>query len=198
MQDWQPLLAAMLAFAAVFAAYAFLGRWRRRRGGQLDIGADRASATAQGHVPARVARVIDGDTVDVAIERRIVRIRLDSIDCPEDGQPWGDTARFGLIKLIGGRTVHLEIHGQDGYGRTLATIHIPRDGGGAWVNVNERMVALGHAWVMRRYYNHLPRHRRNALNRIEAWAKSRRVGLWQTENPVRPWKWRAAMRNVFR
>jgi hypothetical protein len=30
-----------------------------------------------------------------------------------------------------------------------------RDGGATMVNVNERMVVLGHAWVMRRFYNHL-------------------------------------------
>ena len=56
----------------------------------------------RGFQEAIVDRVIDGDTVDILKSFRKIRIRLDSIDCPEHGQHWGDTARFGLIKLIGG------------------------------------------------------------------------------------------------
>ena len=116
---------------------------------------------------AKVVLVMDGDTVIVAEGWGETRIRLDSIDCPEDGQDWGDTATYGLIKLIGGRRVRLEKHGLDDYGRTLATIYVG-DANGDWVNVNERMVTLGHAWVMRRYYDHLPDDRKAKLNRLEA------------------------------
>jgi len=138
---------------------------------------------------ARVVYVIDGDTVIVEDDtRRKVRIRLAAIDCPEAGQPWGDTARYGLIKLIGRRTVRVEVHDRDHYGRTVATLHVQREG--EWTNVNERMVMLGHAWVMRRYWHHLPRERQRALDRLERWARSRRVGLWKTPNPVPPWQWR--------
>jgi endonuclease YncB( thermonuclease family) len=28
------------------------------------------------------------------------------------------------------------------------------------------------------------------LNQLERWAKSKRVGLWKTDNPIPPWKWR--------
>ena len=48
---------------------------------------------------AKVVRVVDGDTVIVAKQRNKITIRLDSIDCPEDGQHWGDIAAYGLIKL---------------------------------------------------------------------------------------------------
>lgn len=139
---------------------------------------------------ARVIRIIDGDTVTVETQWRRMTIRLDSIDCPEDGQHWGDTASYGLIKMIGGRTVRLEEHGLDSHGRTLATIYVRHANGHEWVNVNERMVTLGHAWVMRRFYDHLPRDRQEKLNRLEDWAKSKRVGLWRTQDPVPPWHWR--------
>ncbi len=139
---------------------------------------------------ARVVEVLDGDTVIVARGWREEKIRLDSIDCPEDGQHWGDIAAYGLIKLIGGRSVHLEEHGFDIYGRTLATLYVWDDTSAQWRNVNERMVTLGHAWVMRRFYDHLPRDRQHKLNRLEAWAKSKKVGLWKTENPMPPWQWR--------
>lgn len=93
-----------------------------------------------------------------------------------------------MIKLIGGRKVLLEIYGQDQYGRTLATIFVKK--GAEDLNVNEQMVMLGHAWVMRRYYGHLSEARRRRLNQLENWAKTKRVGLWRSENPTPPWEWR--------
>lgn len=137
---------------------------------------------------AKVLKVLDGDTVIVERAFRKVKVRLDSIDCPEDGQAWGDSATHGLVKLIGGKTVNLEVHGLDTYGRTLATIYVKQER--KWQNVNERMITLGHAWVMRMFYDHLPPDRQSKLERLEAWAKSKKVGLWAAENPTAPWLWR--------
>ena len=137
-----------------------------------------------------VISVRDGDTVIVAKGWRQIVIRLDSIDCPEDGQLWGDIAAFGLIKQIGGKTIRLEEHGLDPHGRTLATIYVWHLSKREWLNVIERKVTLGHAWVMRRFYDHLPPDRQNKLDRLENWSRSRKVGLWRTENPIPPWQWR--------
>lgn len=138
----------------------------------------------------KVQYVIDGDTVEVSHSWGSFRVRLKAIDCPEDGQPWGDTAKAGLIKLIGGRRVRLERHGIDIHGRTLATIYVLQRDSREWINVNERMVTLGHAWVARKYYAQLPDARKQQLDRLEAWARSRRVGLWKSANPTPPWQWR--------
>ncbi len=138
----------------------------------------------------KVLEIVDGDTVIVSKGWNELKIRLDSIDCPEAGQDWGNTAKYGLIKLIGGKKVRVEEHGLDGYGRTLGTIYVWHSQKNEWLNVNERMVTLGHAWVMRKYYGHLPKDRQNKLNSLERWAKSRKVGLWKTSNPIPPWKWR--------
>ena len=139
---------------------------------------------------AKVVVVLDGDTVIVARGSNQTRIRLDSIDCPEDGQPWGDTATDGLTKLVGGQRVALEEHGLDFHGRTLATVYVRHSNAGEWLNVNEAMVMLGHAWVMRAYYDHLPKDRQAKLDRLETWAKSKKAGLWSTQNPTPPWDWR--------
>lgn len=138
----------------------------------------------------RILWVIDGDTVIASNGRSELKIRLDSIDCPEDGQHWGDIAKYGLIKLIGRQQVNLEVHGVDAHGRTLATVYVWHQSKEEWLNVNERMVTLGHAWVMRRFYDHLPKDRQNQLNRLERWAQSKEVGLWGTPNPIPPWQWR--------
>lgn len=139
---------------------------------------------------AKVNYVIDGDTVIVSTSWRRTKVRLDSIDCPEDGQPWGDVATAGLIKMIGGRRIRLEKHGNDHYGRLLATIYVQDGRGSEWLNVNEKMVVKGHAWVMRKYFNHLPATRKETLIRLERWARMKKVGLWSTSNPIPPWNWR--------
>jgi micrococcal nuclease len=149
-----------------------------------------AAPITSGQAQAKVLNVLDGDTVDVKIEGRAVRIRLYSIDCPEDGQPWGNTAKAGLIKMIGRKSVVLEVHGIDVHGRTLATVFVHHGPDSKLINVNERMVMLGHAWVLPWDCVQLPEERRRQLNRLEAWAKSKQVGLWRTPNPLPPRKWR--------
>jgi micrococcal nuclease len=141
---------------------------------------------------ARVLNVADGDTCTVEYCGHSYRIRLDSIDCPEGGQDWGKKAKYGLIDLAGGQRVRLEIHGLDDYQRTLATLYVRQDQNQNWINVNERMVMLGHAWVMDRYYGHLPPDRQAKLHKLEQWARSRNVGLWRAPNPTPPWNWRKA------
>jgi endonuclease YncB( thermonuclease family) len=147
-------------------------------------------AITSGEVAGEVLWVLDGDTIDVRIDGRTIRVRLDAIDCPEDGQPWGNTAKAGLIKMIGRKPVLLEVHGVDDYGRMLATVFARYGPEGKPTNVNERMVMLGHAWVLRGYCAHLPRERQRQLFRLETWARSKKVGLWRTPDPVPPWKWR--------
>jgi micrococcal nuclease len=136
-----------------------------------------------------VLEILDGDTLLVGDKNRDFLVRLDSIDCPENGQEWGDTAKYGLIKQIGGKIVSIEKYGFDPYGRVLATIHYLSQSG-EWINVNERMVMLGHAWVLKKYYDHLPKDRRDKLNKLQEWAQGKKVGLWKQSNPTPPWEWR--------
>lgn len=137
---------------------------------------------------AKVFQVLDGDTVLVTLDKKRITIRLSAIDCPEDGQAWGSNAKSGLIRLIAGQYVHLEIYGSDTYGRTLATMYV-NDGSG-FINVNEKMVMHGHAWVMRLCFKYISKDRQIKLNKLENWAKTNKVGLWKRENPIAPWKWR--------
>jgi endonuclease YncB( thermonuclease family) len=143
-----------------------------------------------GELAAQVLNVVDGDTVEVRAQGRDFRVRLAFIDCPENGQAWGNAAAAGLVKLIGGKPVVLEAHGVDDYGRLLATIFVKHHDEPGMINVNERMVMLGHAWVYRHYYRELPEARRRQLDRLESWARSKKVGLWRQGDAIPPWKWR--------
>ena len=114
----------------------------------------RRDALSNELMKAKVEYIMDGDTVVVFGDSFKLKIRLDAIDCPEDDQPYGGDAKSALIRLIGGRTVYLETHGLDRFGRTLAVIYVME--GAELINVNEQMVMLGHAWVMgKHYYQHL-------------------------------------------
>lgn len=153
--------------------------------------ADKRVLLIEGLVDVKVDYVEDGDTLFVVTGWSKTKIRLAGIDCPEGTQPWGDIAKAGLIKMVGGRRkVRLEEHGFDVYGRTLATIYVRDKQSAEWLNVNERMVMLGHAWVLRGFRDTLPMDRQAKLNRLENWAKSKKVGLWKTEDPIPPWQWR--------
>jgi len=138
----------------------------------------------------KVEQVIDGDTVKVSTFGDEKRIRLDSVDCPEEGQDWGGIAKSGFIKLIGDKHVHAEEHGIDHHGSTIATLYVEDGNTSKWMNVNEKMVELGHGWVMRKNYDHLPNDRQAQLDVLESRAKLNKVGLWESLNPIPPWDWR--------
>lgn len=174
----------------IFAHSARADRGRYRRNARSRPEPLSTLDVVPGVVAAQVVWVLDGDTVDVRIEDRVVRVRLASIDCPEDGQPWGDVAKAGLIKMIGGKPVLLEAHGVDDYGRMLATVFATHGDEGKLINVNERMVMLGHAWVMQGRCAHPSQESQRQLLRLQAWARSKKVGLWRSPDPEPPWLWR--------
>ncbi len=112
-----------------------------------------AGSTSQESVsprePARVTRVVDGDTIDVNLGGEIVRVRLIGIDTPETVDPsepvgcYGPAASHFTTTMLEGQEVGLEfdVEHLDRYGRTLAYV---------WLGdqlFNEVLVAQGFAQV---------------------------------------------------
>ena len=94
--------------------------------------------------------MVDGDTLDVATTRGMVRIRLDGVDAFEGRQRCGETAcgreaSRALDRLIDGRPVACVEHGVDRYDRVLARCRVGDQDLGGW------MVENGHAVAYRRY-----------------------------------------------
>jgi endonuclease YncB( thermonuclease family) len=126
------------------------------------------------------ARVIDGDTIDIAGSR----IRLQGIDAPEADQtctdagnrawPCGRAATRVLIELIAGRPLKCESSGFDRYRRVLAVCALP-DGS----DVNAWMVQQG--WALA-YYSDVYRPQ-------EAEAQAAKRGIWAGRF-MPPWEWR--------
>ena len=59
----------------------------------------------------QVVGVIDGDTIEILHNGKAQRIRLQGIDCPEKGQPYGNNAKHATSDLVFARSVLVESHG---------------------------------------------------------------------------------------
>ena len=127
------------------------------------------------------ARVIDGDTIDIAG----TRVRLEGIDAPEStqtcatsaGTAWncGAAATRLLYDLTKNQDVTCEPHGRDKYGRYLG---VCVSGG---LEINAEMVRRGLAWAFVKYSQ--------AYVAVETEARALRIGIW--EGPSQPaWVYR--------
>jgi endonuclease YncB( thermonuclease family) len=70
----------------------------------------------------KVVTILDGDTVEVLVDQRPQRVRLEGIDAPEKAQPFGARAKQRLADLVGGQVVTVESEKVDKYGRTVGKL----------------------------------------------------------------------------
>ena len=153
----------------------------------LLVGADASVATAAETLRGRVVGVADGDTLTVLTpQRREVKVRLDEIDAPENGQDWGTRSQQNLSRMACGRTVQVDVSGQDRYGRSIGRV---RSGG---VDVNAAQVRQGAAWAYRDYQKD------RQLLVLERDARAARRGLWAMplDQITPPWEYRAERRQA--
>ena len=124
-------------WVGVFLVLAFAG------GGGLDLLGSDGSGPARADLTGRVVRVVDGDTVEVRLQRRrgTSTVRYIGVDTPETVKPgepvqcYGKQASAFNRRLVEGRRVRLEIGRErtDRYGRLLAYVHV-RGRGDPFVN----------------------------------------------------------------
>ncbi len=139
-------------------------------------------ASSAGDYTAQVIGIADGDTITVlTADKTQHRIRLNGIDAPETGQDFGSRAKQAASELAFGKTVTIQPHGTDRYGRTIANVTLA-DG----KVLNREMVKQGMAWWYRKYAPN-----DSELAKLETEAKHARNGLWSQPNPISPWDWRA-------
>lgn len=129
-----------------------------------------------------VVGVLDGDTVDVLVSQKPVRVRLAEIDAPEKAQAFGTRSRQTLAAIVFKQAVDVRTAGVDRYGRTIGTLLVNGR------SVNRMMVAQGMAWVYPQYLVD------RSLLDVEAAARASKAGLWADPHAVAPWAWRAAKR----
>jgi endonuclease YncB( thermonuclease family) len=149
------------------------------------LGLAAARTPGPDQLTGRVVGVSDGDTLTLLTNGRTqVKVRLDQIDAPESGQPWGARSKQALSGLVQARTVRVKVSGEDRYGRTVGAVRVGD------VEVNERMVRDGAAWAYRDYLKD------KRLLAVERDARTARRGLWSMpqDQIEAPWDWRADRR----
>ncbi|XP_071706141.1 staphylococcal-like nuclease CAN2 isoform X2 [Rutidosis leptorrhynchoides] len=109
---------------------------------------------------------------------RKYRIRLRGIDAPESAMPYGKEAKEELSKMVAGFSLRVLIFDEDRYGRCVGDIYCNG------VFVQERMLKKGLVWHYGAY------DKRPELEKWEQDARAKRVGLWASAHPEKPWEWR--------
>ena len=84
---------------------------------------------------------VDGDTLDVLVQGRRIRVRLVEIDAPEQDQMGGIRSRQSLISICSGELASVEPTGKDRNGRVLARVICNG------TDANAEQVRRGMAWV---------------------------------------------------
>jgi endonuclease YncB( thermonuclease family) len=148
-------------------------------------GTDRVLTNTIAKSISGIARVIDGDTIE--INRK--RIRLHGIDAPEQKQKCldankleyacGEYATTFLRTKVQSARVSCNVNGVDRYKRLIAVCYIGSE------NINNWLVRRGWAIAYKRYSKDYVSTERKA--RIE------RNGVWKGTF-VEPWKWRKGLR----
>lgn len=123
--------------------------------------------------------VSDGDTITALRDNEPVKIRLNGIDCPEKGQPFGARAKQPTSDMAFGKTVRIDPVTTDRYGRTVAWVSVNGE------SLNKGLVRAVLAWWYRKYARD-----DTELERLENEAREAKRGLWVDPNPVPPWEWR--------
>lgn len=168
----------------------------RRRFITLAIGLSLASPLSvfAATIVGKVVRIIDGDTFVLLVSRndgtrQQQRIRITTIDAPEERQPFYQVSKDYLGKLIHEQEVLIEPNKVDIYGRTVARVTLNgRDIGLEQVNA-------GLAWYARAYASALTLQEQGYYLLAESRARNSRAGLWNDTNPTPPWTFRASKRN---
>ena len=123
----------------------------------------------------KVISIDDGDTFDILVENKTVKIRMDAIDAPEKGMPYWKKSKQFLADLVFNKEVTIKIVDIDGRGRTVARSYLD-DG----TDVSLEMVKAGLAWHYKKY------NKEAVLEDLEKQAIAQKIGLWNDPNPYNP------------
>jgi micrococcal nuclease len=128
---------------------------------------------------ATVLSVVDGDTLHVRDGAGVpFDVRLDGIDCPEGGQPFGGVARRHIRAAVFDRAVEVRKIGMDSHRRLVARVLV--DGR----DLSVELLKAGLAWHYTDFSHDA------ALAAAEREARAAKRGLWSEANAVPPWVWR--------
>ncbi|KIG13119.1 hypothetical protein DB30_00584 [Enhygromyxa salina] len=129
---------------------------------------------------AKVARVIDGDTIELDSGERVRYLMIDTPETTTQLECWGEQAKAANKSLVEGKTVTLtyDVECRDDYDRLLAYVEL------AGQQINRVMIERGHACVL-----HISPNGDDIANEYEALEYQARMqvppaGLWASCDPT--------------
>ena len=139
-----------------------------------------SSCTEALPLSGKVVAIADGDTFTLlTADRKMVKIRMHGIDCPEKKQPYGKVAKDFTSAAIFGKPVTVDITGTDRYRRSIGIVHYSNN-----KVLNEELLKAGLAWHYIKY------DKSAAWQQMERKAKAGLLGLWNADDAIAPWQWR--------
>jgi endonuclease YncB( thermonuclease family) len=134
---------------------------------------------------ARVVGISDGDSMVVLVDgNRRERIRLATIDAPENHQAFGAPSKRSLSDLVYKKDVRIEVVDKDQYGRIVGEVFVGD------TNVNLEQLKRGLAWHYKAHARQQTREKRAAYEDAENNARAAKLGIWKDTNPMPPWEYR--------
>ena len=122
--------------------------------------------------------VQDGDTITVLRSGRAVKVRLEGIDSPEDGQSFSNKAKKFTSGLVFGKTVTVRTKENDRYGRIVGRVFVGD------LDISREIVRNGYAWHFKKYS------KEKMLANAQQYAKTNSLGLWSEYAPISPGEYR--------
>lgn len=150
----------------------------------------------------KIIKVADGDTVTLIDANGLKhKIRLLGIDAPELQQAHGQTAKRWLSDQALNQNLQVEVTDTDRYGRKVGKLLAQEKNCESkecpyHVDLNLKLIELGHAWWYELYQNNQPTNDRILYKNAQAQAQQSQTGLWENKEPIAPWEWRQQQREL--
>jgi endonuclease YncB( thermonuclease family) len=150
-------------------------------------------------IEGNVVKVADGDTITIKDDSgNKHRIRLGGIDAPEKNQPYGKESTQSLLELTSGKPVVIEYEKRDRYNRIVGKVLVDPPGEVFCmaldcvkkIDAGLEQIKRGLAWHYKKYQGEQSVEDRGAYGEAEVEAREKRLGLWKSDKPMAPWKWR--------
>jgi micrococcal nuclease len=131
----------------------------------------------------KVIKVVDGDTIEIYLNKKIEKVRLIGVNTPETVDPrrkvecFGPEASNRLKELLEGKVVKVEAdetqNDSDKYQRLLRYVYLDN------ININQKMIEEGYGFE---YTYKVPYKYQREFKKSQQEAKSKNLGLWNQEN----------------
>ncbi len=121
-----------------------------------------------------VVEVLDGATISVKVDNRVIKVRLCTVLVPKKDQALAEIAKFHLTSLLKGKQILVSYKGLSGDGSIDALVTLND------VDMGMQMVRDGAATYNRAYDNLIPEQTRRLYAESEQAARDEARGIWQS------------------